>query len=357
MLYLPTGYGTESLCHREVIYLFAMNEASLAAVVADVIEHGAISLDISTRGRVELPPQIGSLVPLRSLDIGGNRLTSLPPEIGRLVNLEDLYARENYIASLPAEIGNLKALRNLWLGGNKLHTLPLTIGRLENLQELYIYENHLEILPKSIASLSSLSELDVSHNYLRVLPREIAQLKRLMLLKVSGNAIETVAEEIMHLPLLTEKSLRELNSILAHRNLRTTYASCFISYSVQDSDFVDHLFRDLRSSGVQCWYAPEHLKIGARTRPTLQDAIHKHDRLLLVISEKSMKSFWVEDEVERALQIERKELRPMLFPIRIDNSILSAELGYDKSLTRLLRDLEQVDDVQHRVDQQLDTPK
>ena len=79
-----------------------------------------------------------------------------------------------------------------------------------------------------------------------------------------------------------------------------------------------------------------------------------------------MNSQWVEDEVERALQIERKELRTMLLPIRLDDSILSAESGwaativnsrnigdftlwrspeaYERSLSRLLRDLEQVSD-------------
>ncbi|HET8782251.1 MAG TPA: toll/interleukin-1 receptor domain-containing protein, partial [Pyrinomonadaceae bacterium] len=46
-------------------------------------------------------------------------------------------------------------------------------------------------------------------------------------------------------------------------------------------------------------------------------AIEVHDKLLLVLSENSMKSEWVMTEIRRARKIEREEHRRKLFPIRL----------------------------------------
>jgi hypothetical protein len=74
----------------------------------------------------------------------------------------------------------------------------------------------------------------------------------------------------------------------------------FISYSSKDEDFARRLRLDLKRKGVRCWFAPEDLKIGARIRPAIDEAIQKHDKLLLVLSEHSIDSPWVEQEVETA---------------------------------------------------------
>jgi TIR domain len=41
--------------------------------------------------------------------------------------------------------------------------------------------------------------------------------------------------------------------------------SCFISYSAKDEAFVRRLHADLQDKGVRCWFAPEDMKIGAKT--------------------------------------------------------------------------------------------
>src|SRR6266702_3042822 len=72
------------------------------------------------------------------------------------------------------------------------------------------------------------------------------------------------------------------------------YYSCFISYSSQDQEFVERLYADLQSKGVRCWFAPEDLKIGDKIRDRIDQSIRLHDKLLLVLSQHSVNSSWVE---------------------------------------------------------------
>ncbi len=52
-----------------------------------------------------------------------------------------------------------------------------------------------------------------------------------------------------------------------------------------------------RPKGVRCWLASEDLKIGAPFHQRSKDAIRLHDKLLVVLSETSVASSWVETEV------------------------------------------------------------
>jgi hypothetical protein len=139
------------------------------------------------------------------------------------------------------------------------------------------------------------------------------------------------------------------------------YYSCFISYSSKDQQFADRLHADLQNKGVRCWFAPHDLRIGAKTWDAIDEAIRLRDKVLLILSEHSIASDWVEDEVNKAFAEERARGQTVLFPVRIDNSVMeSAEpwacklrdqrnIGdfrlwknhdaYLKSLDRALRDL------------------
>jgi hypothetical protein len=139
------------------------------------------------------------------------------------------------------------------------------------------------------------------------------------------------------------------------------YYTCFISYSSRDDLFARRLYADLQNNGVRCWFAPEDLKIGDKIRPRIDEFIRLYDKLLLVLSQHSVMSQWVEQEVETAFEKERKENRTVLFPIRLDKTVMEIEGGwsafirntrnigdfarwkrhdaYQKALDRLLRDL------------------
>jgi len=112
------------------------------------------------------------------------------------------------------------------------------------------------------------------------------------------------------------------------------FYSCFISYSTDDQDFADRLYADLQIKGVRCWFAPEDLKIGERFRQRIDEAIRLHDKLLLILSEQSVQSDWVREEVESCLEREWREKRLVLFPVRVDNVIMDTSEAWAASIRR-----------------------
>ena len=139
------------------------------------------------------------------------------------------------------------------------------------------------------------------------------------------------------------------------------YYSCFISYSSKDEEFAKRLWEGLQASKVHCWYAPHDMKIGDKIRPTIEDSIRLHDKLLLIFSKYSMKSKWVKHEVENALDLEIEREKTVLFPVRVDDAVMESKAdwartikdkrhigdftrwkdhdAYSKAFERLLRDL------------------
>jgi uncharacterized protein YjbI with pentapeptide repeats len=112
------------------------------------------------------------------------------------------------------------------------------------------------------------------------------------------------------------------------------YYSCFISYSSKDQVFAERLYADLQSNNVRCWFAPEDMKIGDKIRPRIDEAIRIHDKLLLVLSEKSVESDWVEKEVETAFEKERKQNKTVLFPIRLDDCVMITDEAWAADIRR-----------------------
>jgi TIR domain-containing protein/pentapeptide repeat protein len=139
------------------------------------------------------------------------------------------------------------------------------------------------------------------------------------------------------------------------------FHSCFISYSSQDQNFVYRFYADLQAKGVRCWFAPEDLKIGDKTRVRIDESIRVHEKLLVILSKHSITSNWVEKEVETAMEQEHRQKRTVLFPIRVDDEVMKVQSGwpadirrtrnigdfrlwknkssYQKAFARLLRDL------------------
>src|SRR5437867_10965207 len=91
-------------------------------------------------------------------------------------------------------------------------------------------------------------------------------------------------------------------------------------------------------------------------------SIRIHDKLMVVLSEYSIKSAWVEEEVEAAFERERRDNSTVLFPIRLDDAVMDSDAAwaasirrtrhigdfrnwkdhdeYEKALERLIRDLQ-----------------
>jgi len=112
------------------------------------------------------------------------------------------------------------------------------------------------------------------------------------------------------------------------------FYSSFISYSTKDQEFADRLYADLQAKGLRCYLASEDLKIGERFRSRIDESIRTHDKLLLVLSEHSIRSPWVEKEVETALEREHREKRTVLFPIRLDDTVMETNEAWAADIRR-----------------------
>jgi uncharacterized protein YjbI with pentapeptide repeats len=140
---------------------------------------------------------------------------------------------------------------------------------------------------------------------------------------------------------LSEKFLRGIgmpdNYITYMRSLIAQpiqFYSCFISYSSKDQPFLQRLYTDLQANGVRCWFAPVDLRIGDEIRVGIDESIRVHDKLLLVLSKYSIESEWVKKEVETAFEQEQKLKRRVLFPIRLDDTVMKIDNGWPADVKR-----------------------
>jgi hypothetical protein len=95
------------------------------------------------------------------------------------------------------------------------------------------------------------------------------------------------------------------------------FYSCFISYSAKDKAFALRLHQQMQAEHLRVWFAPEDLKGGQKLHEQLDEAIRVYDKLVLILSEHSMQSEWVQQELRRARKAELASGRRKLFPIRL----------------------------------------
>jgi hypothetical protein len=112
------------------------------------------------------------------------------------------------------------------------------------------------------------------------------------------------------------------------------FYSCFISYNNRDEDFARRLHADLQSKGVRCWFAPEDMKIGDKIRQRIDETIRLYDKLLLILSQNSINSAWVEKEVETAFEKESCNNHTVLFPIRLDEQVMQTPTAWAADIRR-----------------------
>jgi hypothetical protein len=121
-----------------------------------------------------------------------------------------------------------------------------------------------------------------------------------------------------------ELSNDEINKILYKMyDLRASQAvqisPLFISYSHADGSYVDKIEKYLNSKGIRFWRDIHDMKAG-RVEKQIDRAIRQNPTILLVLSEHSLKSDWVEHEVRTARTLEKDMGRDILCPVALDDS-------------------------------------
>src|ERR1017187_6753984 len=74
----------------------------------------------------------------------------------------------------------------------------------------------------------------------------------------------------------------------------------FISYSHADSEFANKLAADLHATGIDVWIDKWKINIGESIVGRINDGIHKSDFLIVVLSNQSVSSRWVLEELNAA---------------------------------------------------------
>jgi len=114
-----------------------------------------------------------------------------------------------------------------------------------------------------------------------------------------------------------EHSTRALSSIERY--------SCFISYNSHDREFAERICNDLQEVGIHCWLDSKDLRVGDHIEVQINRVIQHIDKVLLILSEASVNSEWVRREIDVALKRESQVNKTILFPIRIDDTVMNAE--------------------------------
>ena len=88
----------------------------------------------------------------------------------------------------------------------------------------------------------------------------------------------------------------------------------FVSHNSKDRVIVDRLLDFLKQNHISYWIAPEHIEAGSNYAREIPKAIRECGLFLLLISEKSQHSIWVEKELDSAICNKK-----IVLPVIIDN--------------------------------------
>lgn len=95
-------------------------------------------------------------------------------------------------------------------------------------------------------------------------------------------------------------------------------ATAFLCHSSCDKEQVQELAERLKSNGIDVWLDECELKIGDSIAEKVASAIHVSDFVIAVLSPNSVKSHWVQKELNLAITKEIETNRTVVFPVLLD---------------------------------------
>ena len=113
------------------------------------------------------------------------------------------------------------------------------------------------------------------------------------------------------------KILRKIHDVRAVQALQIS--PLFISYSHANNPFVDKIGTRLTQKGIRYWRDIHDMKTG-KVEKQVDRAIRQNLKVLLILSEQSMESHWVEHELAEIKTLEKEMGQLVLCPVALDDS-------------------------------------
>lgn len=105
----------------------------------------------------------------------------------------------------------------------------------------------------------------------------------------------------------------------------------FISYSTKDKDVAFKVLEAIESTGHSCWIAPRNIPYGTSYARAIMEGIDECDTFIVIITDNSIKSEDVLNEIDNAHAIKRT-----IIPVLLTETRLPRELNYYLSRTQWL---------------------
>ncbi len=154
-----------------------------------------------------------------------------------------------------------------------------------------------------------------------------------------------IAMAKLHDPDLSEGAVTTITYDVANLRNRFTaisFYSCFISYSHADRSFARRLHDQLQARGIRCWLDEHQLLPGDDIYEAVDRGIRLWDKVLLCCSRDSLTSWWVGDEIDKALEKERALLKERgekvlaIVPLNLDGSLFDWQDGRGATIRKRL---------------------
>ncbi|MCP5105687.1 MAG: toll/interleukin-1 receptor domain-containing protein [bacterium] len=94
----------------------------------------------------------------------------------------------------------------------------------------------------------------------------------------------------------------------------------FISYAQQDQDVAARMASGLADRGIQIWFDQQEILAGDSIVERIREGIRSADYLIILLSEQSRKSEWVEREIGIAFERFGEEAATAIIPVLIDDT-------------------------------------
>lgn len=101
----------------------------------------------------------------------------------------------------------------------------------------------------------------------------------------------------------------------------------FVSHSSEDRSSVGTLAEKLRASGVDAWYDDWEIGPGDSFVQKINQGLEGCDKFIIVVSENSLKSRWVQEELSAAV-VRRIEGEAEIIPVRLDGTPVPAVINH-----------------------------